>query len=163
MDATTAADPVSTLFTVQTARELLTVLQDRESSGSTGFPEALKAAEAGTDVLELSPAASQGPGDPTTSALFQAHIGAFGNQGGPVGGVPPAEGKPEAQVNSVISATATGRFTSETPLQSSEFQLAGPASSRKTPYAVAEDFAGIYDAQTTQVIHRLGTRLDVKG
>lgn len=145
-------------------QESSTAGQEQTRSEFADFRQTLLAADTGLDTVELS--SPQVAVEPTRSALFQSHLGAFGP------GTPRMDGNalPEEQsplrIAGISAAVAANPFAGDRSLASNPFQeaLLGPASAQSVPSAAgAEDFSGIYDARTGQIIHRVGTRLDVKG
>lgn len=153
-------------------RAFLDALQTLERGAASGFDQAVESAQAGTDTLQV---ATLVPNlDPTSSILFQAHLGALAPR--PAAGflaetVLSSEQQDPLRVTGINAANAAGAFANGQSLQSNAYEP-GPggmeaAQGTRFPSAAgAEDFGGFYDAlmRSTEINRpRIGTRLDVKG
>jgi len=153
---------------LQTERDLSVLRRDpeRTQKGAQDFRNVLDAVDLGADVLELS-ASPVGPGSvPAGSALFQSHAGALAQDPARLDRGPLPEEQAPLRVSGVGSTTAASAFTGEQSLASNPYQTLVPGlEPTRTASGVtgSEDFSGIYDARTGQVIRRVGARLDVKG
>lgn len=138
--------------------------QELAQSESADFRQALSAVGTGLDTVELT--RGQALAEPTGSALFQSHLGAFGPGSARMDGNSLPEEQSSLRIAGISATVAANPFAGDRSLASNPFQEAplGLASAQSRPSAAgAEDFSGIYDARTGQIIHRVGTRLDVKG
>lgn len=131
---------------------------------SAAFQQVLAEVVEDTDVVEL--ASLQPNAEPTGSALFQSHLGAFGPGSARAEGTSQPEEQTPLRVSGISAAVAANPFAGDRSLASNPFQeaLLEPTSAQVVTGAPgSEDFSGIYDARTGQIIHRVGARLDVKG
>lgn len=154
-------------------REFLDALQtlEKRAAAASEFEQAIESARAVTDTF---PVTSQAPNvDPTSSSLFQAHLGALAPRAVAdlLADTPlSSEQQDPLRVTGINAANAAGAFANGQSLQPSAYE---PGSSgmeavqgTRFPTAGAEDSGGFYDAlmRSTGVGRpRLGTRLDVKG
>ncbi len=138
--------------------------QEQTRGGSVRFQQTLAETEAAMDTMELT--TPQPSAEPTTSALFQSHLGAFGPGTARMDAAALPEEQTPLRVSGISAAVAASPFAGEQSLASHPFQEAlreSASAQGSVGVAGSEDFSGIYDARTGQIIHRVGARLDVKG
>lgn len=163
--------PIS--FNIHAAGELFNGIryQDAPNDSGVGLKQALEPASTAGDVLIVSTPMPQTP-DPTTSALFQSHIGSvthgsgFGNHDH----LKQMSGEPHLRVAEVKSTAAAGAFTTGEPLQSDVFQYQIPSAgiARTVPLPALNQSMEVpssFDAQRRRWVYRpvLGSRMDFQG
>ena len=165
----------SSLFSLQTARDLLTGLQAQDPSSGTSveFNQVLAASPSVTDTVEIGSAALTTLPDPTASALFQAHAGAQSASqalAANTDAVLLSDRLSQLRVTGIEASSAAGSFANGQSLQAETFQaeLNGLGSSLPSRYpaaAGASDFSSTYDAMrsTGRMNPPVGIRLDVEG
>lgn len=141
----------------EAARDARTLAQSVSPEAQTPLTTALGGVDSeGLNELPLA--------NPTESALLQSYIGGTAGGQGLQAGAAANEGAAPLRVAGVDPAAALGAFTNEQASASNAFELTSmPSRSRMAPAPVPDEFSGIYDATTGQVVHRIGMNVDMRG
>ncbi len=166
MNVSAYSDTLLTSLLLRREQEPSVATQGQDESAA--FHQVLAEVVEETDVVEFS---SRQPSveptaEPTTSAFFQSHLGALGPGSVRAEGTSQPEEQMPLRVSGISAAVAANPFAGDRSLASNPFQealLESVSAQGVAGAASSEDFSGIYDARTGQIIHRVGARLDVKG
>jgi hypothetical protein len=157
-------------FTIQAGRELLAALQTQDQSVSVvkDFNQALASTNPVTDTVELLPASQRLNADPTSSALFQAHLGtpATGRVSTALTDSSSlAEDHGQLKVTGIAAATAAGPFANGESSQPDHFRLGLPSMelAQASQYPTAAGVNGYSGTYGTKTNFQIGARMDLKG
>jgi hypothetical protein len=154
-------------FTLQAGRDLLAALkaQDQANTTAEDFQKTLEATNAITDNLEITSISPALNADPTSSTLFQAHLGTLASSQASADSALSAEDHTQLKVTGIGATTATGPFANGRSPQPEYFQpeLPGVEPSQASRYPAvdgADGFSGTYGMAMNR---QIGVRLDLRG
>ena len=163
----------NSLFPLQTERDFLTTLQVQPSEASVNFNKVLESTGSITDTVQIGTVSQAATLDPTSSALFQAHSGAFSASQALAGSSALAQTSDQSsqlRVTGISAAAATGPFANGQTPQAEDFQarLSGLDETVSSQYPAVtgpSDFTNTYDSLRSagRMNPPIGTQVDLKG